>query len=241
MLLLGLSRPDVLEFLGPDGRSADPNSAEIVRVIDERPTEELGVEYVDPSELALVYAAARALLEHRAGQRGLAGAIEVLTETMFGESQPVAAPRSWNEPLPPFRRAVARAPQGRHRLLARLAAGRHRADHRALPPVQTRRGWEVDAGPPDDRGRLRTYLLPNVREYDVLDDTFDPPEDLEPLLDAQRATETVRVQIPHDALWAADFFAEEVTPRRRRRPTATLDLDLLPPVPAGGPSAAGCW
>src|SRR6186997_3439953 len=45
-LLLGLSRPDVIEFLGPDRRSADPNSAEIVRIIDERPTEELGVEYV---------------------------------------------------------------------------------------------------------------------------------------------------------------------------------------------------
>ena len=37
------------------------------------------------------------------------------------------------------------------------------------------------------------------------------------MLTAQRATETVRVQIPHDALWAADFFSEEVRVRRRRR------------------------
>ena len=31
--LLGLSRPSVLEFLGPDGRDEDPNRAEIVRIV----------------------------------------------------------------------------------------------------------------------------------------------------------------------------------------------------------------
>src|SRR4051812_30628841 len=107
VLLLGLSRPDVLEFLGPDGRSADPNSAEVVRVIDERPGEELGVEYVDPSELALIYAAARALLDIEPDNADLAGAAEVLTETMYGEVQLLSTPRTWNEPLPKFRRAVA--------------------------------------------------------------------------------------------------------------------------------------
>jgi proteasome accessory factor C len=230
VLLLGLSRPDVIEFLGPDGRSADPNSAEIVRVIDERPTEELGVEYVDPSELALVYAAARALLDIENDNEELAGAIEVLTETMFGEPQQASAPRSWNEPLPPFRRAVA------EHLKVDIVYSRawlQGVTERTIEPyrlVQTRRGWEVDAGPPDEQGRLRTYLLPNVREYVVRNDTFDPPEDLEPLLTAQRATETVRVQIPHDALWAADFFSEDVRTVNDDAATATLDLELLPPV-----------
>ncbi len=230
VLLLGLSRPDVIEFLGPEGRSADPNTAEIVRVIDERPTEELGVEYVDPSELALVYAAARALLDLEGDDEDLAGAVDVLTETMYGESQPLSARRSWDEPLPPFRRAVA------DHLKVDIVYSRawHQGvTRRTIEPyrlVQTRRGWEVDAGPPDDQGRLRTYLLPNVREYDVRDETFTLPEALEPLLATQRSTETVRVQIPHDALWAADFFAEQVRFVDDDATAATLDLDLLPPV-----------
>ena len=54
--------------------------------------------------------------------------------------------------------------------------------------VKTRRGWEVDAGPPDSEGRLRTFLLPHIRECDVLDETFEPPADLDDLLAAQRTT-----------------------------------------------------
>ena len=40
----------------------------------------------------------------------------------------------------------------------------------------------------------------------------------------------MRVQIPHDALWAADFFAEDVRLVDDDAAGATLDLDLLPPV-----------
>ena len=44
----------MLEFLGPDGDGdIDPHEAEVVRAVNDRPTEELGVEYVDASELAL--------------------------------------------------------------------------------------------------------------------------------------------------------------------------------------------
>jgi hypothetical protein len=96
--------------------------------------------------------------------------------------------------------------------------------------LQTRRGWEVDAGPPDAAGRLRTYLLPNVREYAVRDEDFTPPEALEPILEQQRATQTVRMQIPHAALWAADFFSEQVSIVDDDATSATLDLELLAPV-----------
>src|SRR4051812_34710052 len=50
-LFMGLSRPTVLEFFGPDGEDDDPNSGEIVRINEEKPTDELGVEYVSASEL----------------------------------------------------------------------------------------------------------------------------------------------------------------------------------------------
>ena len=42
--------------------------------------------------------------------------------------------------------------------------------------------------------------------------------------------QTVRVQIPYDALWAADFFAEQVRNVADDAVGATLELDLLPPV-----------
>ena len=229
-LLLGLSRPDVIEFLSPNGRSADPTTAEVVRVIDERPTEELGVEYVDPSELALVHAAAQALLEIETDDRELAGALNVLTETMLGEAQQPVAARAWNEPLPLLRRAVA------EHLRVDIVYSRAwmpGVTERTIEPyrlIQTRRGWEVDAGPPDGEGRLRTYLVPNLRTCSVLDETFDPPDDLAPRLHDQRRTRTVRVAIPYDALWAADFFAEDVTLVENDGTAATLDLEMLPPI-----------
>lgn len=229
-LLLGLSRPDVLEFLGPDGQDADPTVAEVVRIIDERPTEELGVEYVDLSELALVYAAARSLLELEPDDQDLRGAVEVLTETLLGAPQPLSGPRPWNEPLPPLRRAV----EHRRRVEIVYSRAWHPGvTRRVIEPcrlLQTRRGWEVDAGPPDAEGRLRTFLLANVRELTVLDESFEPPSDLDAKLAQQRATETVRVQIPHAALWAADFFAEDVRWVADDTDSATRDLDLLPPV-----------
>lgn len=229
-LLLGLSRPDVLEFLGPEGESADPDSAEIVRVTDERPTDELGVEYVDPSELALITAAAASLLDLEPDDQDLLGALDALTETMFGTAQAATAPSTSSNALQPLQRAVT------EHLRVHIVYSRawvQGVTERTIEPyrlVQTRRGWEVDAGPPDDQGRLRTYLLANVRELDVSEEGFELPDQLDRLLEEQRATEIVRVQIPHAALWAADFYAEDVRTVDDAPDGATLDLDLLPPV-----------
>jgi predicted DNA-binding transcriptional regulator YafY len=229
-VLMGLSRPDVLEFLGPEGDSADPATAEIVRVTDERPTEELGVENVDARELALVYAAARALLEIEPDNADLNSALDVLTETLFGEPQQLSDPKSWNRPLEPLQRAVAEHRRVRIVYSRVWHAG---VTERVIEPhrlVQTRRGWEVDAGPPDQDGRLRTFLLSNVRDLEVLDEGFTPPSGLERLLEKQRATTTVRVELPHAARWAADFFSERVELLMDDEYTSTLDLTLLPPV-----------
>ena len=84
-LLMGLSRPEVLEFLGPEGdEDVDPNEAEVVRIVDPGQAGELGVEYVDASELALIYTAALSLLEIDPGDVDLAAAVDVLAETMVG-------------------------------------------------------------------------------------------------------------------------------------------------------------
>lgn len=241
--LLGLSRPDVLDFLGPDGSDVDPNEAEIVRLIDERPADELGMEYVDAGELALIYTAARALADLEPENADLAGAIDVLTETMFGEAVR-AEDLPGAEPL----RALQSAVEGRRRV--RIVYSRSWSagvGERVIDPyrlIQTRRGWELDAGLPD--GGVRTFLLSHVRTCEVLEEGFEPPLDLDARLERQRRTTTVRVRIPHQARWAADMYAEQADLVADDELRVTLDLELLPPVDqrvgllllASGPDAA---
>jgi proteasome accessory factor C len=229
--LLGMSRPSVLEFLGPEGDDVDPHEAEVVRILDERSTEELGVEYVDAAELGLIYSAACALLEVEPGAADLAGAIDVLAETMLGRPIESAGPATWQRPLEPLQNA---ARDHRKVAIVYSRAWNIGVIERVIAPyrlVQTRRGWEVDAGPPDDQGRLRTYLLSNIRSFEVLDEVFSPPDDLPQRLEAQRSTSTVRMQVPHAARWAADVYAEQVhVVDDDDELTVTLDLDLLPPL-----------
>jgi proteasome accessory factor C len=229
-MLFGLSRPGVLEFLGPEGDETDPNVAEVVRIVEERPAEELGVEYVDAAELALIYTAAKALLDIDPDDKDLNSAVDVLTETMFGETVEQSGPGSWQQPLEELQRAVA---EHRRVRIVYSRTWREGVTERVIEPyllVQTRRGWEVDAGPPDADGQLRTFLVSNVREYDVLDETFQPPDDIARRLAEKRSTTRVRVRVPHAARWAADFYAEKVTLVVDDELTAALDLELLPPV-----------
>ncbi|RJS46462.1 WYL domain-containing protein [Nocardioides cavernaquae] len=229
-LLLGLTRPAVLDFRNADGAEDEPTTAEYVCIIDERPSEELGVEYVDPAELALIFTAAQALLDIDPSDADLLGAVEVLTETAFGTPVEPSGTRSWNRALEALQEAVA----GSH--LVEISYSRSWDEGvftRTIEPyllVQTQRGWEVDAGPADAHGRIRTYLLSNIRDYVVSEATFKPPADLARMLAAQRKTETVRVRIPHHARWAADFYAEDVAIVDDDESTATLDLELLQPV-----------
>lgn len=228
-VLLGLSRPTVLEFVGGEGDD-DPNSADVVRIVEERPTDELGVEYVDASELALIYTAAEALLEIDPHDSDLAAAVDVLTETMLGGPLAQGRPGGWNRPLEPLQDA---AQQHRRVRIEYSRSWRVGVNERVIDPyrlVQTRRGWEVDAGPPDDSGALRTFLLSNIRSVDVLDETFELPGELSQMLEEQRSTSRVRVRLPHAARWAADMYAEHVTVVEGNEAAVTLDLDLLPPL-----------
>lgn len=228
---LGLNRPNSLDFIGPDGSNdVDPGEAEVVRLIEERNKDEIGVEYVDARELGLIYNAAKALSEVEANNEDLQGAIAVLTETMFGEALAADLPARWNRPLQPLQDAA------RDRRRVRIDYSRAWSEgviERVVDPyrlVKTRRGWEIDAGPPDADGKIRTYLLSNLRDYEVLGETYEPPADLDRRLEEQRATQTVRIQIPHGARWAADMYAEQVHLVDDAEELVTIDLDLLPPV-----------
>ena len=228
-IMLGLYRPDVLEFLGPDGDEALPADAQVVRIV--QPAEELGVEYVDAAELALVYSAARAQADIEPDNEDLLGAIDVLTETLFGdEAVPPVAVARWNRPLP-----VLQQGQEQHRRV-RIVYSRawsQGVSERVIEPlhlVQTRRGWEVDAGPVAPDGTLRTFLLSNVREAELLEETFEPPAGLAALLEAQRTTTRVRLCVRQDGRWAADMYAEQVTFVEDDPESVVVDVELLPPL-----------
>lgn len=225
--LLTLFRPSVLEFVGLDGDDEDPHRAEVVRIVDERPADELGVEYVDASELALIYTAALALLEISPSDEDLAAAVDVLTETMFGEVVPAGPAPSWSRPLALLQEATSKRQQVKIVYSRSWDVG---VTERVIEPyrlMQTRRGWEVDAGCDGD---LRTFLLSNIRSLTVLETTFTPPVDLAARLEEQRTTSPVRVRIPHEARWAADMYAERVEVVADAEDSVTLDLELLPPL-----------
>lgn len=222
-VLLGLSRPPVLEFVRADGEEDDPLRAEVVRVVDERPGEELGVEYVDAAELALLWTAATALQEVDPDP-DLAGAIDGLAETMLGETRP-EVPES-DDHLATLRRAVA---EHRRVRLVYSRAWHAGVTEPVVDPwrlVQTRRGWELDGGV---GGAPRTFLLANIRSCELLAQVVEPPADLDTLLRQQRTTQPAQVRLPHQARWAADAYAERVRVLADDEETATLELDLLPP------------
>lgn len=253
-----LSRPEVLEFLGADGDTEDPGTADVVRLVAESPID-LGVEYVDAGELGRVHAAAQALLEIEPDNTELAEALDVLAETMFGRA-PGEAPHDevsdagaaggagatggadgaggagatggadGGDLLPRLRRAQG---EGRAVRIVYSRAWEPGVTEREIEPwrlVQTRRGWEVDAGPVDDQGRIRTYLISNIRSVEVLDRAFAVPDDLDDLLARQRATTRVRVLLPQESRWVADFYAEQVSYVEDDEQDVVVDLELLPPV-----------
>lgn len=231
-MLMGLTRPGVLEFLGPDGNEDDPTDAEIVRISDPRNIDELGVERVDASEVALIYTAATSLLDIEPDNADLEAAVDVLAETMLGEQTDAAAgPAPWNRLLEP----IAQAERDRVRVdVVYSRAWEAGVSERSIEPyrlVRTRRGWEVDAGPLDDDGRMRTFLLSNIRAAQVRGgDTFDLPDELPRLLEEQRRTTLVRVELPQSGRWAADMYAERVEVIDDRELDVELELELLPPL-----------
>jgi proteasome accessory factor C len=76
--------------------------------------------------------------------------------------------------------------------------------------VRTQRGFEVDAGPVQPDGRIRTYLVDQIVRMELLAEGFDAPADVEGLCAANRLATTVLMVIPADRAWVAEFLAEQV-------------------------------
>lgn len=222
-----------IEFISPEGdddseESDDVTGSTQVRVVPDA-TARLGAEYLSAGDLAVIYTAGRALLDIDPDDTDLAEALDVIVETMYGE--PSAAPRrpgtsAWVSDL-----QDAQQQRCRVRILYSNAWSSI-VKERVIEPlrlVQTKRGWEVDAGPVGPEGNLRTYLLSNIRSVEVLDETFESPAHASSLLERQRRTTAVQMTITQDARWAARLFAEHLEVIEEDEESVTLALDLLPP------------
>jgi proteasome accessory factor C len=109
--------------------------------------------------------------------------------------------------------------------------------------VSTRRGYEVDAGPLDDDGRPRTFLITGIRDYQLLDQTFDLPAQAADAIAANRTLTPVNGVAPHRSMWAVRHWAERVDQSHADADDVAFTAWLLPPVAqrvaliclAGGP------
>ena len=236
-------RPEVIEFFGGSDDSDGIRQAPMVRLVASRPGRELGVAYASVAELARMYRAGRDRLLLEPDNAELASAVTKLRERLLpGFQSGVIA----GEPPP---EAIIRALRERRRLLVRYArAWQPEVIERVIEPyrlTRSRRGWELDAGPVEDDGDIRTFLLSALQEYQLLPDGFEPPPDLDTVIRRHRRQTRVELNVPHEYRWAVDKYAESVRVIREDETEARLAVQLLPPLRlrvglmllAGGPQA----
>jgi proteasome accessory factor C len=223
---------------GPDADDADPEdsdgaevpaSAQWVRVIGADPEHELGVDHLTAAQLARLHTAAVDLLALEPGNDVLRAAVEAFETALApGEASDAA---HWGADTAA---ALHRAAEEHRRVRITYTRQWHPGTRdRVVEPyrlVRTRRGWEVDAGPADERAAVRTYLVTGITDLTVTDETFEPPPDLDALLAANRASETVRLVVPQSARWAVERYAESTTVTDDDEGDVALTAELLPPV-----------
>jgi proteasome accessory factor C len=111
--------------------------------------------------------------------------------------------------------------------------------------THTGRGQELDAGPVQADGRIRTYLISRIRAVEVLDETFVRPDAADALIAANRQVATVSGYMPIDRIWVLRKWSEEFRITGQDNQGVAFEAELLPPVSwraglmriAGGPDA----
>jgi predicted DNA-binding transcriptional regulator YafY len=222
-------RLPVIEFLGSNGNDDDPARAEVVRVVSPDPERELGVEHLTAEQLGALHAAGSHLLALEPDNEVLRSALEAFESSLW----PVEASDdadSGSDIAAELNRAAQE-----HRRVRILYARTWQPGtaERAVEPyrvLRTRRGWEVDAGPVDDAGRIRTYLVSGIREISVLDATFERPDNVDELIAIQRSAVDVELVVPQTGRWAVERYAESVTLLQDDEESVKVRAAFLPPI-----------
>jgi predicted DNA-binding transcriptional regulator YafY len=218
----------VIEFVGSDGDD-DPANAEIVRVVSPDPERELGVEHLTAEQLGALHAAGSDLLALEPDNDELRSAMEAFETSLW----PVEASGRADVGAEIAAELNRAAQQHRRVRIVYARAWQPGESERVVEPyrvLRTRRGWEVDAGPLDDAGRIRTYLVSGIRGISVLDETFERPDKVDELIATQRAAADVELVVPQAGRWAVERFAEAATLLEDDEESVKLRAAFLPPV-----------
>jgi proteasome accessory factor C len=217
-------RPDTIVFVSADGSEQDPAEAEVVRVVCEQPSAELGVELQPPQKWFEVYETVSRMAEMQPADEDLAAAVTIIRDRIL-EGIP-------KRPESDVGRMLSEAIAGRRVVeLDYSRAWKPGIIHRRVHPlrlVETTRGWELDAAMPDDQ--LRTFIIDRVRGVEVTDDRFQPPVGVEQRLAEQRRATTVELVVPNGYQWAVDRFAETSEVISVDEGDVSIRAHFLPPV-----------
>jgi predicted DNA-binding transcriptional regulator YafY len=226
---LGSFGQPVVEFFAPDADDVDPATAQWVRVVARDPEQELGVDHLSAEQLGRLFEAGADLLALEPDNETLRSALAAFSAALWPADGPSGS--DWKAPI--ARQLHQAAQEQRQVRITYVRQWHPGAGERVVEPyrlVRTRRGWEVDAGPPDDVAAVRTFLVSGIQTCEVLDEHFVPPADVDELLAAQRTPVAVEIVVPQDRRWAVDRYAESVTVLDDDEESVSLRADLLPPV-----------
>jgi proteasome accessory factor C len=221
-------RLPVIEFVGSDGDD-DPGQADVVRVVSPDPERELGVQHLTAEQLGALHAAGGDMLALEPENEILRSALDAFETSLW----PVEASDDADSGSTIAAELNGAAQESMRVRLIYARAWRPGTSARLIEPyrvLRTRRGWEVDAGPVDDAGRIRTYLVSGIRELSVLDETFERPDDVDELIATERAAVDVELVVPQSGRWAVERFAESVTLLADDEEFVKVRAAFLPPI-----------
>lgn len=225
--LLGLQRPEGIDFLAADGREADPALAPILRVASDRPEAELGVEYLRADQLAALYEAAGGLLQLEPGNSALAQALGILADSFLAVA--AAVPADPGDTAATLRTALDERRVVEIEYSRQWRPGVTRRQVHPYAMRHTARGWELDAGPLE-QGRARTFIVDRIASVTVLPDSFERPTGVDEILRAERTETLVTFSLPQRTHWVADRFAESTQVLHFDADDLTVQAAFLPPV-----------
>ncbi len=217
-------RPDTIVFLSAEGHEDDPASAEIVRVVTDQPSAELGVVLLSPQRWLEVYGTAARMSEMRPDDANLADAVRIIEERILDG----VPRRPDNEVGRVLSEAISK------KLAVDISYSRTWkpgvVDRRVQPVrlVETGRGWELDALVPDDE--LRTFIIDRIRSAAITDEPFAPQPGLDARLAAHREATTVDLVVPLRYQWAVDRYAESSEVVEQDEGDVSIRAEFLPPV-----------
>jgi len=212
-----------------DGPDPEPTITDVVRFGPGMGGDSLGLRHQDAAVLGPLLSAAQQLRALEPDNLVLASAVDKLSTSMLGTVTAQASYRARIAAL--FNEAAA---TGHRMRITYSNTWLPRTDTRVIEPyrvVSTARGYEVDAGPLDARGAPRTFLISQVRDWEVLAETFTPPPGVTSALDANREQVAVTGYAPHDGLWAVFHWAERVDQGDSDGYGVMFTAWLLPPLP----------